>query len=208
MKVVHVIPSNSAVAQMASPFHKVHSTTDVIAHSQNSSAVPMKLLLPKDRTSRDVLVQRVNTVAVLMDIQKLKEATSMDVKTFQRHRKSLVVFQKTAVPVAISLLKTSLMLNMEHVLDSGTVDAAVMIIDSKQSKNAKVHAKRLREKVPVCYRKFMVLALDIIRRITMILTGICVHNSFMEVVWVTIIDSRQRKRVRNCASLIELCVSR
>lgn len=207
MKAVRVTPSNSVAVQMASPFHKVHLTMDAIAHNQNSNVARMKLLLPKDQTSKVVHALPVNMVAVRMDKRKQKVAISMVVKIFQRHRKSRAVFQKTAAPVAISPLKTSSTSNMEHAPDSGTVDAAAMITDLKQLKIAKVHASRPKEKVLVYCRKYMARVPDIIRRSTMILIEIFVHNSFMAVVWVTTIVSRQRKRARNFASLIKLCVS-
>lgn len=179
---------------------------DAIVHNQNSNAVRMKLLLPKDQTSKDALVLLVNTVAAQMETLRLKDPTLMDVKIFQRHRKNLAVFQKMAAPVAISPLKTSSMSNMEHAPDSGTAAAVVTIIDLKQSKNAKVPASKLKEKVLVCCRKFMVPAPDTIRRSTMTLIEICVHNSFMAVVWVTIIDSKQLNLARNYALLIKLYV--
>lgn len=187
---------------MVSPFHKVHSTTDVIAHKANSNVVRMKLPQLKDRTSRDVLVPPVNTAVAQMDKPKRKEATLMVAKTFQRHRKNRAVFRKMAAPVAISPLKTSLMSNMEHALGSGTVDAAVMIIDSKPSKNARAHANRLKERALACYRKSMVHVPDITRHSIMTRTGTCVRSSCMADVWVTTIDLKLSKLARNFVSLI------
>lgn len=207
MKVAHVIHSNSVAVQMASQFHRVHSTMVAIAHNQNSNVALMKLLLLKDQTLRDVHALQANTVVVQMEILKRKAATSMDVKTFQRHRRNRAVFQKMAAPVATSPLRTSSMLNMEHALDSGTVDVAVTIIDSKLSKIARVRANRPKEKVLVCYQKFMALVPVIIHHSITILIVICVHNSFTEVAWVTIIDSKQWKLARDFALLIEPYVS-
>lgn len=207
MKAVRVIHSNSVVVPMAKPFHKVHLTMDVLVLKQNSSVVQMKLLLLKDQISRDVLVLQVNMVAVQMELLKPKVVTLMAVKIFQKHRKNLAVFQKMVVLVETSLLRTSLMLNMERVPVSGTVDVAVMTIDLKQLKSVKEPANKPKERVLVYYLKFMVHAQDIIPHSTTILIGTLAPNSFMEVAWATIIDLKQWKLVRNFALLIEHYVS-
>lgn len=192
---------------MALQFHKVRSTMDAIVHNQNSNVVRMKLRQLKDQTLKDVHVLQVNTVVVPMVTAKRKVVTSMDAKIFRRHRKNRAVYRKMVVPVAISRSKTSSMWSTEPVLDSGTVDAAVTIIDSKQSKIVRAHVRKPKARVLVCYRKFMVHVPDIIRHSTTTRIGTCVRNSFTAVVWVTIIDLKRLKLARNCASSIELCVN-
>lgn len=192
---------------MESPFRKVHSTSVATARKPNSNAVRTRLHQPKDRISKDVPVPPASMAAVLTDKLKPKEITSMDAKTFRRPHKNRVAFRKTVAPAAISPSKTSSTWSMELAPVSGTADAAVTTIDSKQLRNVKALANRLKARVPVCYRKSMAHVPDIIHPSTTTPIGTCAHNSFTVDVWATTIDSKPLKRARNFASSTDLRVN-
>lgn len=194
--VVLVTHINLVVVPMESPFNKGHMVMVVIALKRNSSAVQMELPQQQAKTLKDVHVQLANMDVAPMVLPMHKDLNSMDALIFQQHHRKHVALAKMVALAVIIPLNTSLIWNMEVAHDFGTADAVVMPIDSKQLKNVRAHANSQLVKMHVKFQRYTAHVLDTIRNITMTQTEILVHNSFMAVAWVILIDSKHWKNAR------------
>lgn len=197
MKDAPAIHSSSVVVQMVLQYQPAPITTVAIAHKPSTNAVLTALHQPKDRISRVALAYRANMAAVWMELPQLKAHDLRDVmKCYPNHRKH-VATERMAATAPITLLSTSLMLNMVAAPDSGTADVAVMTIVSKLLKTVRLRVKNQLARVHAHCQRFMDHVPDIIQCIITIRIEMPVRNLFSVAVWVTTIDLRRWKLAKN-----------
>lgn len=206
-KVAHAIHSNSDVVQMVKLSLLVLTIKDVIAHKANSDAALIRRLKQQVPTLKDVTAQRVNLGAVWMEKLKHKAKTLKVVNWRQNHHKKHVVSRKIWEHVTITRSNTSLMPNMVVVHASGMEDVMVIKIDSNRTRNVRVCAKHLKERMFVICLRLLDHVLHIIQCSIMTLIEMLVLNLYMEDVWVMLIDLKNWRIVRASVSLMIRFVS-
>lgn len=129
----------------------------------------------------------------------LKDLNLMDATIFRQPHKRHVASVKMVVLAVITQSNTSSTRNMEVVHDSGTADVVATQIVSKQSMNARVHAKNQPAKMHAKCQRLRDHAMDTTPNTTMIPIEISVHHLFMVVAWAILTDLKQQKSARNNA---------
>lgn len=207
LKDVHATHINLAAVKMENPLQLVLIIRDAIANKNHMAAAVIIKHLPRGLTLKDAIVPIANLDAVWMESLQQLVKTLKAAKQHPFLHKRLVVLRKIWELAITSQLNSSLTLNMAHVHVSGMEDVMETIIVSIQMMTVEMSVNNLKDPKFVNYQKSLDHVPLIIQCGTMIQTVTCVHNSFMEAVWVTQIVSRKLKTVKVSVSLMKRFVS-